>query len=118
MTQGFDGNLQVLRADAFQEMYRQAASLNIADPLARLLRRLVLGSAVETPVTQASIEIPGNLKEFANLKQDVLLVGQGDYFEIWDPDLWGRQESQLRAVDVNSGRFAALKLATRPRPTA
>ncbi len=47
ITQGFDRNLQVLTAGAFQEIYRKVISLNIADPLARLLLRLILGTATE-----------------------------------------------------------------------
>jgi MraZ protein len=113
MTQGFDQNLQVITAQAFQELYRQAASLNIADPLARLLMRLLLGTAVEIPQVKNSIGIPNSLKEFASLEERALLVGQGNYFEIWAPKLWGHQEAQLKDVEANSTRFAALTLGTR-----
>jgi MraZ protein len=47
LTQGFDRNLQVLTNAAFHEIYRTVAALNITNPLARLLLRLVLGSAQE-----------------------------------------------------------------------
>jgi MraZ protein len=113
MTQGFDRNLQVLTANAFQELYRQAASLNVADPMARLLLRLLLGSAVELPQVKSSIAIPNRLKEFASLEERAMLVGQGEYFEIWAPGLWGQQEAQLKDVEANSSRFAALTLGTR-----
>ncbi|MGA7606285.1 MAG: division/cell wall cluster transcriptional repressor MraZ, partial [Anaerolineales bacterium] len=59
------------------------------------------------------LPIPDELKEFANLNEDVLLVGQGDYFEIWSADLWNNQESQLRDADTNSDRFSRLNVATR-----
>lgn len=114
MTQGFDRNLQVLTASAFQEVYRRAASLNIADPLARLLLRLILGTAVELSGERTSaISIPDYLKEFAGLHENVILVGQGDYFEIWAPELWGKQEAQIGDADANSSRFAALSVSTR-----
>ena len=116
MTQGMDRNLQVLPATAFEELYRQAASLNVADPLARLLRRLLLGSAFEIPDVKSSIVIPTELKDFAGLKDGVMLVGQGDYFEIWAPELWAQQESELRDAEANGSRFAALTIGTR-RPT-
>ncbi len=57
--------------------------------------------------------IPDNLKEFANLHDDILLIGQGDYFEIWAPDLWNMQEAQLRDAETNSARFSMLTIATR-----
>jgi len=113
MTQGFDRNLQVLTASAFEQIYRQATSLNIADPLARLLLRLFLGSAVELPPRPPNIAIPDNLMEYASLRENVLLIGQGDYFEIWAPDQWGQQEVQLRDVEANASRFVSLTLGTR-----
>jgi len=113
MTQGFDRNLQVLTAGAFRQLYQQAAALNIADPLARMLLRLFLSNAVELPAAVSSLGIPDNLKEFAELRENVLLIGQGDYFEIWSPELWGPQEAQLRDVEANASRFAALTLGTR-----
>jgi MraZ protein len=113
ITQGFDRNLQVLTEHAFQEIYRRVAALNLADPLARLLLRLVLGTATELAVENNILMIPDNLKEFANLKDDILLIGQGDYFEIWAPDLWNKQEAQLRDAETNSARFSVLTVATR-----
>ncbi len=111
VTQGFDRNLQVLTTDAFQEIYRTAISLNIANPLARLLLRLVLGTAQESGVdADGQLVIPEELKEYANLQKDILLVGQGEYFEVWSPDLWNQQEAQLRDAEANANRFSALTL--------
>src|SRR5512140_847838 len=50
VTQGFDRNLQVLTRNAFQEIYRTVISLNIANPVARSLLRLILGTAHESAV--------------------------------------------------------------------
>jgi division/cell wall cluster transcriptional repressor MraZ len=113
MTQGFDRNLQVMTAGAFRQLYQKAAALNIADPLARLLLRLFLGNAVELPQPTSSVAIPDSLREFAELHENVLLIGQGDYFEIWSPELWGQQETQLKDAEANASRFATLTLGTR-----
>ena len=114
ITQGFDRNLLVLTRDAFQEIYRRVVSLNIADPLARILLRLILGTAHEVHLDKnGHLPIPDELKEFANLHEDVLVVGQGDYFEIWSADLWNNQETQLKDADTNSSRFSKLTVATR-----
>ena len=114
ITQGFDRNLLVLTRDSFQEIYRRVVSLNIADPLARVLLRLILGTAHEVHLDKnGHLPIPDELKEFANLHEDILLVGQGDYFEIWSADLWNNQETQLKDADTNSSRFSKLTVATR-----
>lgn len=116
MTQGFDRNLQVLTASAFEQLYQQAAALNVADPLARLLLRLFLSSAIELPQARTSIAIPDSLKEYAGLKENVLVIGQGDYFEIWAPEQWSQQEAELQNVEANAARFASLTLGTRSAP--
>ncbi len=109
VTQGFDRNLQVLTVEAFQEIYRTVVSLNIANPLARLLLRLILGTAQESGVdASGQLTIPEELRKFANLQKDIYLVGQGEYFEIWSPGLWDQQEAQLRDAESNADRFSAL----------
>jgi MraZ protein len=114
VTQGFDRNLQVLTIDAFQEIYRTVVSLNIANPLARLLLRLILGTAQESGVdADGQLIIPEELKDFANLKNDIFVIGQGEYFEIWSPDLWGKQEAQLSDAETNASRFSELTVTTR-----
>ena len=113
MTQGFDRNVQVLTMDAFGRLYRQAATLNFADPLARLMLRLLLGSAVEMPAGKSTMAVPDSLRGYAGLDGNVLLIGQGEYFEIWSPGHWREQETQLQDAAANSNRFAALELGTR-----
>ena len=113
ITQGFDRNLQVLTENAFHEIYRRVISLNIADPIARLLLRLILGTAAELGVDNNHLMIPESLMDFANLQDDILLIGQGDYFEIWSPDQWNKQEVELHDAEKNSARFSALTVATR-----
>ena len=111
VTQGFDRNVQVLTTDAFQEVYRTVISLNITNPLARLMLRLILGSAQESTVdANGELTIPEELKQFANLNKDIFLIGQGEYFEIWAPDHWDRQEAQLRDAEANASRFSALTI--------
>ena len=109
LTQGFDRNLQILTSGAFEQVYQTVMNLNIANPLARLLLRLILGTAHETSVDEnGHIVIPTELRQFADLQKDIFLIGQGEYFEIWSPDLWNQQETQLRDAEANSSRFSAL----------
>jgi len=114
MTQGFDRNLLALTSDAFQQVYRTVRSLNMADPLARLLLRLILGSAhLVRADKEGIITVPSELKDFAALGSSVLIVGQGDYFEIWSSELWKNEVNQLNDAEANSSRFSALAVATR-----
>lgn len=114
ITQGFDRNLLFLTPGAFQEIYEKVKSLSISDPLARLLLRMILGTMFEAGTDdKGQIIIPDSLKNFAKLRKQVLLIGQGDYFEIWSPDLWKIQEVQLTDAEANASRFSMLTVSTR-----
>jgi MraZ protein len=112
LTQGFDRNLVILTPGAFQEIYQLIMGLNIADPLARFLLRMVLGNATQLEIDESGrIVLPENLREFANLAGEAVLVGQGDYFEVWAPALWSQQEAHLQDAEANTMRFVSLNLA-------
>jgi MraZ protein len=114
LTQGFDQNLLILTAETFQEIYERISSLNITDPLARLLLRMFLGSASYLEITESEpITVPQNLMEYAGLKGKVILIGQGEYLEVWSPGHWAEQEAQIQDAQANAARFSAFNIATR-----
>ena len=112
LTQGFDQNLLILTSETFQEIYQRISSLNITDPLARLLLRMFLGAASYIEVKDSeTISIPQNLVDYASLRSKVVLVGQGEYLEIWSPSHWAEQEAQIQDAQANAGRFSAFTIA-------
>lgn len=112
ITRGFDRNIMLLTMEAFDAIYDRITYLNIASPVTRLLLRMILGTAYQTEITSdGKVEISEPLKEFANLGRDVVLVGQGDFMELWSPDAWHRQEEQLLNVEAN--HFSTLEITTR-----
>ena len=114
ITRGFDKNLMVLTRVAFQKLYDALNAMNITDPTSRLLRRMILGYAQELEVDKSGrILISQPLREFAGLEEESILVGQGDYFEVWAPKTWEGQETMLEDTEANSQRFSTLNLATR-----
>ncbi len=114
ITQGFDRNLMVLTSSAFEQVYERLNAMNMADPAARLLRRLILGNAYQVEVDKAGrILLPQPLREFAALDGEAVIVGQGDYFEVWSLSAWQEQQQKLADAEANAQRFATLNLTTR-----
>jgi MraZ protein len=106
LTQGLDQNLLLIGGEDFALLYRTVASLSITDPLARLLSRLMLGNAVELQLdSDHHIRIPKHLAEFAHIAQQVMLIGQGYYYEIWSPEVWQEQEARLSDASANASQF-------------
>jgi MraZ protein len=113
ITQGFDKCLMVMTEAHFNEVYALINSLNMADPSARMLRRLILSNAYQVEVDKVGrILVPQNLREFLGLANGELIVaGQGEYFEVWTPSEWQTQMNNLQDVEANAQRFATLNLS-------
>jgi len=112
ITRGFEQNLLIVSEKEFQVIYQRVAGLNLADPLARLLHRLILGNAIKLEISASGrVCLPQELVAFAGLEKDIILVGQGDYCEAWAPADWDKQAAILLDTAANSTRFAQLDLA-------
>lgn len=87
MTKGFDNNLLIYPKDKWEIMEEKLAALKITSKSARIVKRLLLGSAVEVEVDgQDRITVPQNLRTHASLTKEILFVGQADYIEVWSVD--------------------------------
>ena len=112
---GFDRNLMVLTKKAFEAISHRLDQMSMTDPLARSLRRLIIGSATHIEVDKAGrILIPDFLCQKAGLSsdQETILVGQGSYFEIWSSGEWALQQQALDQAEANTERFKVLDLST------
>ena len=113
LTQGFDRNVLVLTKSTFDHLYQSVTSLNIADPLARLFLRMFLGTVKFMEIGgDGTLALPESLVEFADLKDKVIIVGQGEFFELWSTDLWEQQKVQLKDFQANAQRFSAFRIIT------
>ena len=114
VVQGLERNLMVLPQPEFQILYDRLMAMNLADPEARLLRQIILGNAMQvTPDGSGRILLSPNLRDYAGLENEVVFVGQGDYFEIWAAEPWQKKQDQINDAETNAKRFSALDLRTR-----
>jgi MraZ protein len=113
ITQGFDKCLMVMTEAYFKQVYERIESMNLADPTARLLRRLILSNAYPIEVDKVGrILMPQNLRAFLGIENGELIVaGQGEYFEVWTPALWNEQMTELQNTEANNARFSTLDLS-------
>ncbi|MDX1795361.1 MAG: division/cell wall cluster transcriptional repressor MraZ [Hydrogenovibrio sp.] len=75
--------------DEWEVIERKLMSLPNMDPQARLVQRLLLGHASEMEMdAQGRILLPSLLREHAKLDKNVILLGQGNKFELWSQDAW------------------------------
>ncbi len=112
VTLGFDRNLMVLTPEAFQSISERVNQMSLTDPAARQLRRLIFATADRVEVDRSGrILIPQFLRETIGLENQVIVVGSGNYFELWSPAEWSKQASQIQDTEANTQRFAAFDIS-------
>jgi len=112
ITQGFDHNLMVWTKPAFEQISHRVSQGSITDPTSRLLRRFIYSSGDAMEMDRAGrILIPEFLRQVAQLDSEVVVVGVGDYFEIWSPSLWAEQLASMQDAEANQQRFIAFDLS-------
>ncbi len=85
----------------WEEIEKKLVALPSLNPQARRLQRLMVGYATELDIDgHGRILLPVELREFAGLVKQAILLGQGNKFELWDEDSWNeKRDSWLNADD-------------------
>jgi MraZ protein len=85
----------------WEEIEQKLVKLPSLNPQARRLQRLMVGYATELDMDgNGRILLPRELRDFAGLDRQVMLIGQGNKFELWDEQRWNaRRDEWLLAED-------------------
>ena len=95
----------------FEKITSRLADMSITDLDVRLLSRRILGSAtLETIDKNGRVTLPDFLLEEVGLGRELVLVGQGEYFEIWSPEEWTKQIAAQLDLEANNQRLKVLDL--------
>ncbi len=74
---------------------KKLMSLSSFDKRISALQRLLVGYAEEISQDKAGrILLSQPLKDFARIGRNVIILGQGSHFEIWDKNLWDENVEQ------------------------
>lgn len=88
-TKGLDHCLFVYPAEEWQALEEKLRALPFTQPDVRAFVRFFFSGATECEVDkQGRILLPANLREYAQLEKDVVLVGVSSRVEIWSQALW------------------------------
>ena len=93
-----DGCLLLYPAPAWEPIRAQVMAFPSLDRQANRWKRLLVGFAQDTePDGAGRLLIPPELRDFAKIDRQVMFVGQGTHFEIWDLEAWNEQLEALRS---------------------
>ncbi|MDV6344981.1 division/cell wall cluster transcriptional repressor MraZ [Nitrosomonas sp. Is37] len=88
---------------AWEPIEKKLNSLSSFNPQSRSLQRLIVGNACDVEMDSVGrILVVTPLRQFAGLIRDIVLVGQGEKFELWDAEKWNQEiEGALVYKDGN-----------------
>jgi MraZ protein len=76
----------------WEPIEKKLMALSSFNATSRALQRLVVGHADDVEMDAAGrLLVPPALRQYAGLDKTIVLVGQGNKFEIWDDARWNEQ---------------------------
>ena len=88
----------------WEEVERKVVELPSFSSQAQFLKRLLIGYATDCEVDASGrIRISAPLIEFAGLNKRVVMIGQGNKFELWDEELWKSKCNEWLQAPTDEG---------------
>ncbi len=89
ITTGFDACVFGFSVDEWQKQGELELTKPLSTQEGRSIRRQMYAKATEVDLDdQGRFVIPENLRQHAGIKTEIIIIGAGDHFEIWDKDEW------------------------------
>ena len=81
----------------WEEIEKKIENLPSFNQVTRRIQRLLIGHATDLEIDGSGrILLPPLLREYASLDKNIMLIGQGKKFEIWDKETWtGNRDNWL-----------------------
>ncbi|OIN88897.1 cell division/cell wall cluster transcriptional repressor MraZ [Candidatus Berkelbacteria bacterium CG1_02_42_45] len=96
VTRGLDKCLWVYPLGEWQNLAEKIAELPITQKNARSFSRLMLAGASDVDLDRVGrINLPGYLREYADISKDVVFVGIYNRIEIWPADVWANFKKEM-----------------------
>ena len=95
VTKGLDGCLFGYSLAEWNKFEEKLKTLPLTNKITRDFVRFFLSGAVEEETDkQGRFLLPANLREYASLTKDAVIIGVGTRIEIWDKKKWNEYNSE------------------------
>ena len=101
ITRGYEQCLFVYPLDEWNKLEQSIRELTTTNPKHRFFMRTLLEKATESQLDgQSRITIPKELLQFANIENEVLILGVLERIEVWDPNVYQEyQKAQAESYE-------------------
>jgi MraZ protein len=97
LSRGYEGCLILLDAKRwgdFENIINKGSILSLS---IRDTKRFIFGGAYELELdSQGRFVLPVNLKEYAQINNDVIFIAIKDWVEVWALDIWDKKLNELK----------------------
>lgn len=105
VTRGLDGCLWAYTRSEWESLAEKISSLPTTNPNARNFARFMFSSAFDSiPDRQGRVLVPQNLREYAGIENETIIIGVMNRVEIWNPDRWS---SVITSVEGDPDAFVS-----------
>ena len=104
ITKGFEQCLYIFPEEPWLKFVQKINALPGSQEKVRRVQRRFIGSSQECePDKQGRFLIPANLKEYAQITKEVVLIGLYDKLEVWSQEKWNEYRKEDESIDDVAG---------------
>ncbi len=102
--------LKVYPMEAWKEVIAKLKTVPMTDVMGQKMKRFLIAGASGGEIdSQGRVSLSGEQKKFAGISKDVAIVGNIDYFEIWDNEKWKEfDDENIQMIADDPAAFADL----------
>ena len=101
VTKGLDGCLFAFSQKEWEVFEQKLRALPVSNKNARDFSRFFFAGAIECEIDkQGRFLISSNLREFAKLDKDVVIIGMNSRLEIWSKEKWQQCDDNISADEI------------------
>lgn len=99
ITKGPENSLLIYTSQEFEKQSQRLDNLVNENKKNRAIKRLFFSSTVKTSLDkQGRVLLNKNLRDYANIGSEAIIIGNNASIEIWDVDMW---DAYINEVEVN-----------------
>ncbi len=96
VTRGYDKCLLLVDKSRWQALVNEINKSDLLKENTRNLKRYLIGGTQEIePDSQGRFVLSDELKRFAQINEQAVFIGVGEWVEIWDEDKWAQKIEDL-----------------------
>ena len=95
LARGFEKCILGYQKSTWEEISKTELVKPVSEVEARRIRRQLFSGAILIEVDQQGrVVVPKNLLDYAKIKNEAIIIGAGDHFEIWEKAVWQQYQEE------------------------